>query len=68
MYDIIFDQSARSIFARCQPLVAACDFDFPSFASLLGVLALVFARVEVQFILKWRQVGLSTSEMSLSLY
>ena len=45
MSDIIFYQSAPGIFARCQAVVAACDFDFPSFVGLLGVFALVFSQV-----------------------
>ena len=66
MCDIIFDQSARSIFARCQALavfrrVSAAWLSF----GLLGVFELVFSRVEVKFILKWRQAQADLSRSQI---
>ena len=56
MCDIIFDQSARSIFARCQALVVFRRV-FRRFAVVwsFGSFVLAFSRVEVKFIPKWRQ-------------
>ena len=66
MCDIIFDQSARSIFARCQALVVfrRVSAVWLSFG-LLGVFELVFSRVEVKFILKWRQAQADLSRSQI---
>ena len=60
MCDIIFDQSARSIFAVFRR-VSAVWLSF----GLLGVFDLVFSRVEVKFILKWRQAQADLSRSQI---
>ena len=66
MCDIIFDQSARSIFARCQALVVFRRiFRRLAIVGLLGVFELVFSRVEVKFILKWRQAQAALSRSQI---